>query len=400
MTQRQLKTCYFTLTALNTIATCYFATYLFFYLRDRFGFDDRQNLWVSALYGFIYIFSAWQCGKFAQRRGFLTSLKFGFGGLAIVMTAGALVQSVPAMLCVVAGYSIVLLFTWPALEALVSENEPPAGVQHMVGVYNTTWAAAAAFAYFTGGKLYDWSHVGGVFWVPAAIFLGELIFLIYLVRQASTVVPARTEPIIPAPPHPEAAAFRQSVDPRTFLRMAWLANPFAYVAINTLIAVLPGLTHKFALSDTQSGLFASAWSFGRLIAFASLWQWNGWHYRFRWLLLAFAMLVASFAVILISLKLWIVILAQLFFGLAAGLIYYSSLFYSMDVGDTKGEHGGLHEAAIGAGMFAGPIVGALSLQFLRDHPNAGAFAVTGLLACGLSGLLWLRLSGGTRSQKT
>jgi MFS family permease len=118
------------------------------------------------------------------------------------------------------------------------------------------------------------------------------------------------------------------------------------------------------------------------------------------LLLAFAMLVASFAVILISLKLWIVILAQLFFGLAAGLIYYSSLFYSMDVGDTKGEHGGLHEAAIGAGMFAGPIVGALSLQFLRDHPNAGAFAVTGLLACGLSGLLWLRLSGGTRSQKT
>src|SRR5262252_7982595 len=106
MTQRQLKTCYFSLTALNTIATCYFATYLFFYLRDRFQFDDRENLWVSALYGFIYIFSAWQCGRFAQRRGFLTSLKFGFSGLAIVMISGALVRSVPAMMCVVAGYSI------------------------------------------------------------------------------------------------------------------------------------------------------------------------------------------------------------------------------------------------------------------------------------------------------
>ena len=33
------------------------------------------NLFVSALHGFIYIFAAWQCGKFAQRRGLLTSLK-------------------------------------------------------------------------------------------------------------------------------------------------------------------------------------------------------------------------------------------------------------------------------------------------------------------------------------
>ena len=84
MTQRQLKTCYFTITALNTIATCYFSTYIFFFLRDHFGFDDRKNLWTSALYGFVYIFSAWQCGKFAQRRGYLTSLKVGFVGLFLV----------------------------------------------------------------------------------------------------------------------------------------------------------------------------------------------------------------------------------------------------------------------------------------------------------------------------
>jgi hypothetical protein len=72
------------------------------------------------------------------------------------------------------------------------------------------------------------------------------------------------------------------------------------------------------------------------------------------------------------------------------VIYYSSLFYSMDVGETKGEHGGLHEAAIGAGIFAGPAVGAASLQFLNGYPNAGAYAVSGLLVCGLGGLVWLR----------
>src|SRR5689334_12124143 len=162
MTQRQLKNCYFTLTAVNTLATCYFSTYIFFFLRDYFGFGARENLWVTALYGFIYIFSAWQCGKFAQRQGFLSRLKVGLTGLGLTMVAGALVHSVAAMLMVVAAYSVVLLFTWPALEALVSENETQLGVQEMVGIYNCTWAAAAAFAYFTGGKLYDWSNRGAV----------------------------------------------------------------------------------------------------------------------------------------------------------------------------------------------------------------------------------------------
>src|ERR1044071_6944231 len=127
MTQRKLKTWYFALTASNTIATTYFFYYLFFYLKNRFGFDDRRNLWVSALHGFIYIFAAWQCGRFAQRRGFHTSLKLGFGGLALLIVIGGLLNSVPGILCVVAAYSIVLLFTWPALEALVSENETQSG---------------------------------------------------------------------------------------------------------------------------------------------------------------------------------------------------------------------------------------------------------------------------------
>ena len=49
MTHRQLKAGYLVLAALNTLASSFFFNYLFFFLRDRFGFGDRQNLWVSAL---------------------------------------------------------------------------------------------------------------------------------------------------------------------------------------------------------------------------------------------------------------------------------------------------------------------------------------------------------------
>ena len=74
MTHRQLKAGYLSLAALNTFATCYYSNYLFFLLRDRFGFGNRENLWVSALHGLIYTVAAVQCGRFAQRRGYVLSL--------------------------------------------------------------------------------------------------------------------------------------------------------------------------------------------------------------------------------------------------------------------------------------------------------------------------------------
>ena len=144
---------------------------------------------------------------------------------------------------------------------------------------------------------------------------------------------------------------------------------------------------RLGLSTTLAGFCASVWCFSRLAAFAALWFWPGWHYRFRWLLCSYLALIASFAVILTAPNLTGLITAQLIFGVALGLIYYSSLFYSMDVGDTKGEHGGIHEAVIGLGNFAGPAVGAASLHFLSKSPNSGTVAVSVLLLCGLAGLM-------------
>ena len=175
--------------------------------------------------------------------------------------------------------------------------------------------------------------------------------------------------------------------------MAWLASPFAYIAINTLLAVMPAIAGKLGLSPTRVGLFCSIWFFGRFIAFAVFWKWAGWHYRFRWLLSAFLLLIGSFMAILLAHELWIVIVAQVFFGFATGLIYYSSLFYAMDVGEASSEHSGWHEAFIGMGIFAGPALGALALQLAPENPDAGTWAVTALLVCGLAGLIWLRCRG-------
>jgi MFS family permease len=136
-------------------------------------------------------------------------------------------------------------------------------------------------------------------------------------------------------------------------------------------------------------------------AFIWLWQWTGWHYRFRFLASGFALLAGSFVAVLIAPTLWMAIVAQIVFGVSCGLMYYSSLFYSMDVGEARAEHGGLHEAAIGAGICAGPAVGAASLQFFPHSPQASAVAVSGLLAVGFIALMtiWSQAKADSRANR-
>jgi hypothetical protein len=62
----------------------------------------------------------------------------------------------------------------------------------------------------------------------------------------------------------------------------------------------------------------------------------------------------------------------------------------MDLSETKSEHGGIHEAAIGLGNFAGPAVAAGSLFFLPQYASSGVLGVCVLLVGGLGGLIAMR----------
>ena len=391
-TLARLSAGYYAATALSALATSYYFNYLFFLLKDRFQFGDRQNLAVAALHGFVYIFAAVWCGRFAERRGYYTSLRVGFAGVLLCLAAGFFIPTAIGQVVLVVVYTIVLLFIWPALEALVTEHQPTERIPHMVGLYNCTWSASAAVAYFVGGLVYERLGASSVFYVPAAVFVLLLALERWLTRVVATL-PADSRAGAPDPArHAEWESVGRSVSPATFLKLAWLANPFSYVAIYTLFAVMPGVAVRLGLTPSQVGLFCSVWLICRLLAFVILWNWVGWHYRFRWLVGAFVLLTVSFVSILLATSLWVLVVVQVGFGLAVGLIYYSSLFYSMDVGEAKGEHGGLHEAAIGIGICAGPAVGAASSQFFPAFPHAAATAVSGLLLVGLGALVtvWRR----------
>ncbi|MDE3067115.1 MAG: MFS transporter [Verrucomicrobiota bacterium] len=381
----RFQTVCFAIEGLNSVALTLYFPYLYFFMQARFGFHDQANLALAALLGFIYIFAAWQAGQFAQRHGYFTALKLGLGLMMAALAVGSQLRSAPGQILAACVVNVGQCFTWPTLEALASDAETPLRLPRVIGIYNIVWAVTAAVAFFFGGTLVELSFKN-IFLVPLALQAVQLALTFWLQRHATELARAAVHqpPAAPAPPDPNRPSSEKA---RAFLRMAWLANPFAYIAINTLIAVLPGIAARFHLTPMLAGFACSLWCFARLGAFVALWLWTDWHYRFRWLIGAFVLLIASFAAILTASNLALLIAAQIFFGGAIGLIYYSSLFYSMDAGAARGEYGGIHEAAIGCGNCLGPAVGAASLQFFPQSTNSGVLAVGALLLCGLGGLL-------------
>jgi predicted MFS family arabinose efflux permease len=89
MSAHQLNAGSFVLTWLNIYAVAYYFNYLFFHLRDDFGFGNRENLLFAALNGLIYIPSSWFGGKFAQRHGCFAALKVGFGAMTALLAIGS-----------------------------------------------------------------------------------------------------------------------------------------------------------------------------------------------------------------------------------------------------------------------------------------------------------------------
>lgn len=386
---QRIKLTVFTLEGLNSFGTVFYFNYLYFWMRDEFGFGNKRNLALASALGLVYAVAAWQTGKFTQRRGYFSALKTGYVIMALALASGFLLSLWLKFALVQVGIAIIftlgMCFIWPTLEAFVSEGETAERLPRMVGIYNIVWSLTAALAYFSGGSLIKIFGYRIIFALPLVVMLVMLALAQWLQgHHAAELAREALESAAQEPSRPHQPASPRA---KVFLRMAWLANPFAYIAIQTLIAVIPGIAAKFQLSPMAAGFVCTLWYFVRVGSFFVLWHWPGWHYRFQWLAGAFVALIVSFATVLLAPNIAVLIAAQIFLGVAIGLIYYSSLFYSMDAGDTRGEHGGIHEAAIGLGNCVGPAVGALTLQFLPQYANSGAIAVSALLLCGFVALL-------------
>ena len=259
MLSSKAKVGIFFVETLNAVGTTYYFYYVFFFAQSKFGFERLENLLLGAGLGLTYAIAAALGGRLAQQAGYFRTLKLGTFIMAVVLAIGGFLDNRLAHFVVMAVCTFGMGMTWPALQALVSEGQPRLGMQRMIGIYNLIWSLAGALAYMTGGAMLESWGLRSLFTVPAAILAVQFLFLLWLESEESVVPVAAAKVAVsgaaPIPQDPRAA--HSPVKPETFLRMAWWANPFAYLTINTVVAISPSIARELALSKSDAGYYCS-----------------------------------------------------------------------------------------------------------------------------------------------
>mgnify|MGYP001545440625 CR=1 FL=1 len=351
-----------------------------------------QRLWLSAFWGFSYIFIAIAAGRVSERIGPRKSVLVASFGCTVTAAAGMAAIWHPAlwmMFAVMLPYNITSTMMWPAVESALTRTPGRLRLTSRMSLYNLSWGSAGFLAFFVRGALEDrnWALI---FITPAITSLAGFLVL--------WAVGMKTDLRVRQQVATDHAGAHDPGDPtlrgraRTLLHMAWIGNALAYVAMNVLIPVMLLLARQASAGELAAGAaLTSLWTFTRVVGFAIAWFWTGWHYKARWLLAAQVGLAASFLCMFTLHTLPVLILSQLLFGASAALIYSSALYYAMHVSSGHGGHAGFHEALIGMGICLGPTIGALSgsgdLGQVALHRIG--IGVTVILVLGTAVMAWL-----------
>ena len=373
-------------TFLNSLGGGVVTTGFAFLAEAAYRFSPVQNYMLGLLQGVVYVIGALAVGPALARAirtvpgvttrrtlallmlalGFLSSLpwlarRFGDGS----PTSGAW-----AIWVLIGGYSTLTGVLWPIVESYLSGGRSGPKLRSSIGVWNVVWSSALVAAYWLMGPLKKDYSLELVLAVAAMHLLCTGVLPLFARNPAAHVEEHHA-------PVPEAY-------PR-LLGVFRMQLATSYLVFSALTPFLPLACRRLELPDHLQTPIASAWLAARVVTFAVMQRWHGWHGRWAtagWgaglLLAGFGGAVMSSTIGVAIGTLWgitTLVLGLAVFGVGMGVIYCAALYYAMAVGNAQVDAGGKHEALIGIGYGSGPVFGLLAL----GAGNAGLLAPGTLL---------------------
>ena len=348
---------------------------LFFVTAQHYRFSPERNLVLAASMGALSAAASWRSGRLAARFAPRAVLWGAFAlWAAVALLPVALPHAEWALWVTAFVASMTSATIWPIVESYVSAGRHGAHMRRAIGWFNVVWTPAMAVPLFLMPAV---ARLG----LPWCLGLGSVINVFAL--AATLALPPRPgahqEDEARAAMGPEYGALAKA--------STWLL-PLSYVISTTIAPLLP---YRLAAVGLGSGgsVFAGLWMTARFLTFFTMWRPAFWHGRWGTLAAGSALLLASFAAILLAPSAVGLVVGLLGFGVGMGLIYYCALYYSLTVGHAAVEAGGLFEALVGVGSCVGPLVGTAG-QLLGGpaHASAATLCVAAvILALGARGVL-------------
>lgn len=319
-------------------------------------------------------------GRVIERYGCRASLKIGLVGVSAGALAGWLLPEGWNMLTAIVLVGCFQGFIWPAIEAALNRGEPQERVQHLVGMYNLGWSGASGLSFFITTPLMSEFGLRAMFALPLLLYLFNMLMVWRWLPDYDSL-PDEHHTVVDR----EGAVLTRQ-QRHAFRLLGWIANPMAYVAINVTVTYNPVVAERIGVSFATASSWFSLWFYVRMAAFDLLRRWSGWHYRPNLLMASFITAMVAFSAMMMAPSLAVHLVAQVLFGLSIGLLYQSSLFYSMAGSEEKGTHGGFHESFIGLGIASGATLALVGDRVAPHTPGVSVVLVWALMGLGLVAL--------------
>lgn len=336
------------LTFLNSVGTSVLWNGMSFVLKHQFHYPEWRTLLTYVVTAVVYVGAAAAAGPMLNRwqgrlspRGLLV-IAFAFEASPLLVLPWASPEATLLFAAVTASVAGALL--WPVMEAYIAGGKHGHAMRRDIGVWCVVWMIAVTVTLIGMGPLFALTNVAGA--TVAGICAVGLISLVLL-----RWLPSHPEP------HPHDAEPHPTVYPH-LLTAARVLLPASYAMVSSLAAILPYVLTAHGLSEEWQTPLAATWLGVRTIAAGALAFTHRWHGRWSALLGAAAALLGGFMLVALAPSLPLVIVGLAAFGVGHALAYYAALYYAMRVGSAGVDAGGAHEALIGAGYIAGPLVAA------------------------------------------
>jgi MFS family permease len=369
---------------------------IFFYMQKNFHWTAFQNLLLAAGEGVVYVIGALSTDFLSRIIGRRKLLRVLNVGMVILGVLGWMLPLQMVVTVMALAYTLLSATQWPALESLVSANANAKALSHRLAIYNLTWSGTNATTAALGGFIIA-HRSSDIFLITAMAHVVALV--VSFGSPLRWNFPKGRQVAAHAAPEVELVKMRTLA-----MQLSRVALPATYAAIYALNAMMPTLPVIKAFAPSMRTVIASVWMITRFFIFVVLGATVWWHTRPRALLIAIVAMAVAFLAITVrpsamlpSLTLSmttdvnVMIIAQLVLGVAMGLIYCGSLYFGMVLSEGSTEHGGYHEALIGAGSILGPGIGALTQYAYGGSQSAATAGVAVVLGLSILASCWVSL---------
>lgn len=266
---------------------------------------------------------------------------------------------------------------WPAFEVWLTRMETNSPLLKKVSFFNVSWCLGSGIGPLIAGKLFEiHSHLplyfAGLLALIITILIGQKL---YRGRQGNYLKNSKKGTEV-------NENFSSSSSRRKaplYLYIGWIANFANYFCIGILRYLFPKLSVEIGIKPSLIGVLLFTVAFFQLATFYLLGQTERWHYKGIPLVIFQLFIVIGLIVTFFSNSVISFLLAFMFIGVGGGMVYFSSIFYSLDSIEGTGQKSGIHEAVLGIGLLLGPLTGgAIAEVYTLRFPYLLAVMVIGV----------------------